>query len=243
MSIYMSVRSLAGIFAMSFAVFFAMPLAAPQYAHAEMPQSDVDLVQQMGDVPAEKVLQALALYYDLHVSELQVQHMNEQRTGAMFAIQRAKASRKPHNVIAKLEQQAKDVAVGREARILVNKLIREDLSSLTGIDFSESLVMAPDAPTAMPRAPAGTPAALVTEQKAMWGAMKWAQDAWAHERMALLEAQQRYDDLRDVSIGDFMRAMTLAEAKYVRVIGAYRLIEAKIAVATGKPLAEVLGAL
>jgi len=243
MSIYMSVRSLAGIFAMSFAVFFAMPLAAPQYAHAEMPQSDVALVQQMGDVPAEKVLKALALYYDLHVSELLVQNMNERRTGAMFAIMRAKEGQKPKNEITKLEQQAKAVAVEREAKIQVNQNLRKELSSLTGIDFAESLVMAPDAPMAMPHAPAGTLAALVVEQKAAWNALKAAQDVWAHDRLALLEAQQRYDDSRDVPIGDFMRAMTLAEAKYARVIAECRLIEAKIAYDRGLSLSAVLSAL
>lgn len=243
MSIFKLMDRLVGVFAISFAVMFVMALAAPQQARAEMPQTDVALVQQMGDAPADKVLQVLALYYDLHVSELLVQNMNERRTGAMFAIMRAKEGQKPQNEIAKLEQQAKAVASEREAKVQMNQNLRNELSSLTGIDFSDSLVMTPDAPLAMPRPPANTPAVLVAAQKTAWDDLKVAQDAWAKERMSLLEAQQRYDESRDVSIGNFMRAMTLAEATYTKAIVTCRLIEAKIALDRGLSLSAVLSAL
>jgi len=225
------------------AATFGLILSTVQDARAEMPQTDVALVQLMGAAPATKTVEALGLYYDLHVSELVVQSMNEQRTGAMFAIKRAKDDNQPQDVIAALEQQANVVVSERAEKVQHNQSLRMMLGKITGINFSEPLVMVPDAPQTMPSAAAHAPADLVATQQAAWAALQVAQQAWTQERLTLLEAQQRYDVSRDVPIGDHMRAMTVAETAYAQAIGACRLIEAKIAAALGLPLAEVLGAL
>jgi len=212
-------------------------------ALADMAQTDVALVQQMAEASNEKKLQALEIYYDLHVSELVVQNMNERRTGAMFAVQRAKAANKPQSVIAKLDQKAQEVMAERAAKVKENQQLRVALGEISGLDFSAPLVMAPDAPLDMPKASSSVPADLVAAQKQAWTALLAAQNAWREERLTLLDAQQRYDETRDVPIGDHLRAMTKAETAYAQAIGACRLIEAKIAVATGKSLIEVLSAL
>ncbi|HEY9080733.1 hypothetical protein [Magnetovibrio sp.] len=212
-------------------------------AHADMAQTDVALVQQMAEASTDKQLEALEIYYALHVSELAVQNMNERRTGAMFAVQRAKADNSPKGKISALEQKAQEVVAERTAKVEENQKLRKKLSEISGLDFAEPLVMAPDAPMDMPTAPAGVPADLVAAQKDAWTALLAAQNAWQEERLTLLDAQQRYDETRDVPIGDHLRAMTLAETAYAKAIGACRLIEAKIAAAQGKSLAEVLSAL
>jgi len=212
-------------------------------ALADMAQTDVALVQQMGEASNEKKLQALEVYYDLHVSELVVQNMNERRTGAMFAVQRAKAANKAQSVIANLDQKAQEVIAERAAMVKENQQLRVALGEISGLDFSDPLAMAPDAPIDMPTASASVPADLAAAQKQAWTALLAAQNAWREERLTLLDAQQRYDETRDVPIGDHLRAMTKAETAYAKAIGACRLIEAKIAVATGKPLLEALSAL
>jgi len=212
-------------------------------ALADMAQTDVALVQQMGEASNDKKLQALSVYYDLHVSELIVQNMNERRTGAMFAVQRAKAANKTPSAVAMLEKKAQEVTAERTARVSENQNLRMTLGDISGLDFSDPLVMAPDAPLNMPMASSSVPAELVAAQKQAWTALLAAQKAWQEERLTLLDAQQRYDETRDVPIGDHLRAMTKAETVYAKAIGACRLIEAKIAVATGKPLLEVLSAL
>ena len=231
-------RTLAGA-----AVGMAVTAAVAFDAHADMAQTDVALVQQMGEASNDKKLQALELYYDLHVSELTVQTMNERRTGAMFAVQRAKAANKAPSVVAELEQKAQQVNAERAEKVQDNQNLRVKLGEISGLDFSDPLVMAPDAPLAMPMASPSVPADLVGAQKQAWAALIVAQNAWQQERLTLLGAQQRYDDTRDVPIGDHLRAMTKAETAYAQAIGACRLIEAKIAVATGKPLLKVLSAL
>jgi len=212
-------------------------------ALADMAQTDVALVQQMGEASNDKKLQALSVYYDLHVSELIVQNMNERRTGAMFAVQRAKAANKTPSAVAMLEKKAQEVTAERTARVSENQSLRMTLGDISGLDFSDPLVMAPDAPLNMSAASSSVPAELVSAQKQAWTALLAAQKAWQEERLTLLDAQQRYDETRDVPIGDHLRAMTKAETVYAKAIGACRLIEAKIAVATGKPLLEVLSAL
>ena len=211
-------------------------------ALADMAQTDVALVQQMGEASNDKKLQALSVYYDLHVSELIVQNMNERRTGAMFAVQRAKAANKAPSAVAMLEKKAQEVMAERAAKVKENQQLRVVLGEISGLDFSDPLVMAPDAPLDMPTASSSVPADLVAAQKQAWTALLTAQNAWREERLTLLDAQQRYDETRDVPIGDHLRAMTKAETVYAKAIGACRLIEAKIAVATGKPLLEVLSA-
>lgn len=227
----------------SAAVGVALSATLAFEAHAEMAQTDVDLVQQMADASNDKKLQALELYYDLHVSELIVQTMNERRTGAMFAVQRAKAANKAPSVVGELEQKAQQVNAERSAKVQDNQNLRVKLGEISGLDFSDPLVMVPDAPLDMPMASPSVPADLATAQKRAWAALIAAQNAWKQERLTLLDAQQRYDNTRDVPIGDHLRAMTKAETAYAQAIGACRLIEAKIAVATDKPLLEVLSTL
>jgi len=212
-------------------------------ALADMAQTDIALVQQMGEASNDKKLQALSVYYDLHVSELIVQNMNERRTGAMFAVQRAKAANKAPSAVAMLEKKAQEVMAERAAKVKENQQLRVVLGEVSGLDFSAPLVMAPDAPLDMPTASSSVPADLVAAQKQAWTALLAAQNAWREERLTLLDAQQRYDETRDVPIGDHLRAMTKAETVYAKAIGACRLIEAKIAVATGKSLLEALSAL
>jgi|GEM_PF-1696993 len=227
----------------SAAIGVALSAAIAFEAHAEMAQTDVALVQQMGEASSDKKLQALGLYYDLHVSELTVQNMNERRTGAMFAVMRAKGANKGPNVIAKLEKQAQQVMDERAAKVKENQNLRIELGNVSGLDFSDPLVMAPDVPMDTPVALANLSADLAAERKQAWDAFMTAHAAWQEERLILLDAQQRYDETRDVPIGDHLRAMTRAEITHAKAIGAFRLVEAKIAVATGKPLVEVLGAL
>lgn len=212
-------------------------------ARADMPQTDADLVAQMDGATADKVIAALEVYYDLHVSELVVQNMNEQRTGAMFALQRATAGGKSKQELAKLQQRSKEVAAERTRKIEENQNLRVKLESLSGIGFLNPLVMAPDAPMAMKAAPSGTSADLVQAQKDAWAVLEKAQAAWQEERLILLDAQQRYDETRDVPIGDHLRAMTRAEIALAEAVGACRLIEAKIAAAGGQSIADVLSAL
>jgi len=231
-------RNLACVFAL------AASIATISYeARAEMPQTDVALVQQMGDASNDRKIQALDLYYALHVSELIVQNMNERRTGSMFAVQRAKRANKAQKIINELQKKANKVVAERSAKIRENQDLRIKLGEISGLDFSDPLVMAPDAPLEKPKVTATVPADLIAARETAWSALGVAQNAWKEERLILLDAQQRYDETRDVPIGDHLRAMTLAETNYARAIGAYRLIEAKIAVASGKSLANVLGAL
>lgn len=220
--------------------FFALALGP---AHAEMPQTDVDLVKQMEGADSSKILQALSIYYDLHVSELTVQNMNEQRTGAMFAMMRARGSGANAGKLANLEKKSQLVAAKRKAQIKANRDLRIKLEEVSGIEFLDNLVMAPDAPMAQPSVPAGAPDDLVAAQSQAWKEFEVSHAAWQEERLILLDAQQRYDETRDVPIGDHLRAMTRAEIAYAKAIGACRLIAAKIAVATGQPLAEALGSL
>ena len=212
-------------------------------ARAEMPQTDADLVKQMDGQASDKVLEALGHYYDLHVSELTVQNMNEQRTGAMFAVQRAKANGATAAKLAQLEQKSKDVSAKRNAEIERNQALRLKLEQISGIEFAETLVMAPDTPMDKPTAPANAPADLVTAQSESWTALQTALAAWREERLILLDAQQRYDETRDVPIGDHLRAMTRAEIALAKAVGDCRIVEAKIAAATGKSVSEMLAAL
>lgn len=210
-------------------------------AHAETPQTDAAFVEMMKDAPAEKVLEALDLYYRLHVSELNLQYMNEQRTGAFFAMRRAQ--QKGAGAITKAEQRQKRVAAEREAVVEGNKSLRLKLEAVSGVEFLDDLVMMPDAPMTKPAAPVGAPAELIKAQADTWAALQAAQAKWQEERLILLDAQQRYDQDRSTPIGDHLRAMTAAEMAYAQAVGDCRLIEAKIAIATGKPIASALSGL
>ncbi|HEY9163922.1 MAG TPA: hypothetical protein VIN57_04855, partial [Magnetovibrio sp.] len=70
-------------------VFLAMMAGAASPAWADMPQTDTALVEQLSGKSSDETIQALALYYDLHVSEIEVQLMREQNTGAFLAARRA----------------------------------------------------------------------------------------------------------------------------------------------------------
>ncbi|MEG3617467.1 hypothetical protein V5T82_03270 [Magnetovibrio sp. PR-2] len=210
-------------------------------AHAETPQTDAAFVEMMKDAPAEKVLEALDLYYQLHVSELNLQYMNERRTGAFFAMRRAQ--QKGAGAVAKAEKHQKAVVAKREQVVEDNKSLRLKLEAVSGVEFLDDLVMIPDAPLAKPQAPVGAPADLIKAQAASWDALQAAQTKWQDERLILLDAQQRYDETRDVPIGDHLRAMTAAEMAYAKAVGECRLIEAKIAIATGKPIPSALSGL
>ncbi|OEJ67988.1 hypothetical protein [Magnetovibrio blakemorei] len=222
---------------------FAIILSCGQVAHAQAPQTDVALVSQMKDAPAAQKLEALALYYDLHVSELMVQNMNELRTGALFAKQEVIASGGDAAQLAAVDLSTQKVLAEHAVRLEENVSLRTKLGALSGLELDDPLVMPPDAPLQAMSPPQGTPADLVQALGTAWTALEAAKTAWQDERLILLDAQQRYDDTRDVAIGDHMRAMTVAEAAYTKAIGAYRLIVAKIAVNAGQDLGEVLGAL
>ena len=210
-------------------------------AQAETPQTDAAFVEMMKDVPAEKVMEALELYYQLHVSELNLQYMNEQRTGAFFAMRRAQ--QKGAGAIAKAEKRQKRVAAEREEVVEGNQALRIKLEAVSGVEFLDDLVMIPDAPMTKPAAPVGAPADLIKAQTESWDALQAAQAKWQDERLVLLDAQERYDADRSVPIGDHLRAMTAAEMAYAKAVGECRLIEAKIAIATGKPIASALSGL
>lgn len=227
-------------FSQSGLMALALMFSTPHMVRAETPHTDVQLIERMDGASSDTLIEALAVYYDLHVSELIVQIMNEQRTGAMFAVQRAKADNASADKLAMLEQKSKDVAAKRTAEIESNQSLRIQLEKISGIEFLAPLVMAPDTPMDKPVKASGE---LGVAQMEAWKALETAKAAWQEERLILLDAQQRYDETRDVPIGDHLRAMTLAEIALAKAVGKCRLIEAKIAAASGKNIAEMLGAL
>ncbi|MBF0249447.1 MAG: hypothetical protein HQL35_02335 [Alphaproteobacteria bacterium] len=212
-------------------------------AQAQSPKTDAELARAMSGAAPQSVLDALTVYYALHASELEVQHMDERRTGSMFAIMNAREAGSNPDVMAELENQAMAVAAERDGVIGENQQLRAKLKAMTGIPFADALAVAPEAPETFPDAPAGTPPALSAERDAAWAALQTAKAAWGEERLNLLDAQDRYDADRTVPIGDFMRAMTAAEVALARAAGQVRLIEAKIAIAAGGDLAATLDGL
>lgn len=221
-------------------VSLSMMAAMTSPAWAEMPQTDTALVEQLAAKSTDEVLGVLTLYYDLHVSEIEVQLMREQNTGAFLAARRAEgdgdtAEVKRQTDIFESTKDALDVA--RQT----NQDLRQELASQTGLTFGDDLAVAPDAPDAMPDAPANAPADLLAARTAAWAGVEQARKHLSEVRLQLLEDQERYDKTRDVSIGNSMRAMTKAEVAMARAACDWRLIEAKIAAATGKSVGEVLG--
>lgn len=212
-------------------------IGSSQSAWAQMPQTDVDLIAQMEDASTDDVLEALAVFYDLHVSDLDVQLKHEENTGAFFGIRNAQ---RDGGDVKAAETHARDTRRAWDGVREQNVALRQELNMITGIDFPDSFAMAPDAPFEKPAAPEGAPADLKAERNAAWARVVETRDAWAETRMKLLEAQDRYDEHRDVAIGDAMRDMTRAEIAAVRAAADFRLIEAKIAAATGGDIAQVL---
>lgn len=221
-------------------VALGVVLGAHAPAWAETPQTDAAFVEQLGGRTTHDTLKALRMYYDLHVSEIEVQLMKEQNTGAFFAARRATGdgdAAEAQRQMEAFEGTKEALAKARQS----NQDMRQTLAAVTGIDFADDLAMAPDAPDALPQAPAGAPADLLSARDAAWGQVEKARATWREVRLQLLEDQERYDKTRDVSIGDSMRAMTRAEVAMARAACDLRLIEAEIAAATGQPIAEVLG--
>ena len=134
--------------------------------------------------------------------------------------------------------------IKRDAERETNRKIRAKLSKLSGMAFPTELIMAPEAPEMLSKTPAGTPANLAKDRKAAWTNVEGAKAAWTTARLQLLSDQDDYNaGKKGVRIGDSMRSVTRAEIDIARAAGDYRLIEARIAIATKKPLAKVLGAL
>jgi len=215
----------------------ALGVASP--AWAETPQTDVAFLEQLSARPADEVLTVLALYYELHVSEIKTQSVREINTGAFLARQRA-------------EKEGDTAEAARQATIFegtsealanarqTNMDLRQDLAEMAGISFADDLAMAPDAPDVLSPAPDGASAELLQARDAAWGNVEIARGQLRDMRMKLLADQEAYDKDHKVKIGASMRAMTDAEVAMARAACDLRLIEARIALAIGKPLKEAL---
>lgn len=223
------------------AVAAALAAAPVAPAFAQMPQTDVAFVETLQGKGAEASLEALALYYDLHVSEIQVQLTRESNTGAFLAARRAEgdgdqAEVKRQMVIVDATKAELDAA--RQ----INTSLRQQLNVAVGADFGDDLVMAPDAPEQKPvfsKAPADLAQAL----DAAWAKVEAARAHLKDVRLKLLKDQERYDKHRDVPIGDSMRDMTRAEVEMARAACDLRLAVANIAVKGAIPLKDALGGL
>jgi hypothetical protein len=218
---------------------FGVALGLVSPAWAETPQTDVAFVEQLAAKSTEEALNALALYYDLHVSEIAVQAVREQNVGAFLAVERAKEDgdkAEAERQTALFESTGAALAAARQT----NQDLRRDLAEMTGIGFADDLAMAPDAPDVLSPAPDGAPTELLKARATAWGAVETARVNVRHMRMKLLEDQEAYDQNREVKIGDSMRAMTRVEVDMARAACDLRLIDARIAAAIGKPLAEAL---
>lgn len=224
------------------AVAVALGLGFAQPAWAEMPQTDVELLLQLGATDAAKALDALAVYYDLHVSEIVVQVNREQNTSVFLAARRAeeagdKAEAERQNKLFQNTKAALD-----DARA-ANLKLRQELGLMTGLSFDTDLHMAPDAPDELPDAPAGAPADLLAKREAAWIKVEQARKILNEARLTLLDVQDKYNQTRKGPIGEAMGAVTEGELAVAKAIAEYRLVEARIAAALGKPLGEALGGL
>lgn len=220
-------------------VAFGVVLAAAFSAWAETPQTDVAFVEQLSAKPADDVLKALALYYELHVSEIKTQSVRELNTGAFLARQRAEKDGDTAEAARQatiFEGTSEALANARQG----NQDLRRDLAEMTGIDFGDDLAMAPDAPDVLSPAPDGTPVDLLKARAAAWATVEIAHKQLREMRMKLLQDQEAYDKDHKVKIGEAMRLMTDAEVAMARAACDLRLIEARIALNIGKPLKEAL---
>ncbi len=208
-------------------------------ALAEMPQTDVDFVNQMGGSDAEK-LGALEIYYNLHVSELEVQIITEQNTGAFLGGRRAE--REGDAAEAKrLLKMYEDTKAAKEKKIEENRHIRIKLSEVSKIEFAESFVMAPEAPETILAISSSAPENMKADVANAWTNVQAAKKSWKTARMNLLEGQEKYSArVKGIRIGDLMRSVTAAEILLARAASDMRLVIARIAVAGGKPLAKTL---
>ncbi|MCK5545978.1 MAG: hypothetical protein KAI27_01305 [Rhodospirillaceae bacterium] len=211
-------------------------------ALGEMPQTDVDFINQISGTDAEKI-NALEIYYDLHVSELEVQMITEQNTGAFLGGRRAE--REGDAVEAKrLLKMYEDTKAAKEKEANKNRQIRKKLSSIYKIEFAESLVMAPEAPETISAISSVAPKNMKTDVAKAWANVQAAKKSWKIARINLLEGQEKYSArVKGVRIGDLMRSVTAAEILLARAAGDMRLVVARIAIATSQPLAKTLSGL
>ncbi len=225
------------------AYFFAAFIASFGFsAMAEMPETDVAFVNQMSGPDAKKI-NALALYYNLHVSELEVQMVTEQNTGAFLGGRRAEREGNASEAkrLLKMFEDTKSEKVKKDDE---NRQIREKLSEVSKIEFPSNLIMAPEIPEAMPAIASNAPENLKAAAGKAWQDALGAKKSWKIARMNLLEGQEKYNNkIKGVRIGDLMRSVTAAEIELARTAGALRLIVARIAVATGTPLGQALSGL
>ena len=208
-------------------------------AIAEMPQTDVDFINQMGGSDTEK-LSALEIYYNLHVSELEVQMVIEQNTGAFLGGRRAE--REGDATEAKrLLKMYEDTKAAKEKKNEENRQIRNKLGEVSKIEFAESLVMAPEAPKTILAISSYAPENMKSDVANAWANVQAAKKSWKTARMNLLEGQEKYSArVKGIRIGDLMRSVTAAEILLARAAGDIRLVIARIAVATSQPLAKTL---
>ncbi|MCK5165780.1 MAG: hypothetical protein KAQ66_00630, partial [Rhodospirillaceae bacterium] len=158
-------------------------------AIAEMPQTDVDFINQMGGSDTEK-LSALEIYYDLHVSELEVQMVIEQNTGAFLGGRRAE--REGDATEAKrLLKMYEDTKAGKEKKSEENRQIRNKLGEVSKIEFAESLVMAPEAPKTILAISSYAPENMKADVANAWANVQAAKKSWKTARMNLLEGQEK----------------------------------------------------
>jgi len=211
-------------------------------ALGEMPQTDVDFVNQMEGSDADKII-ALEEYYNLHVSELEVQLITEQNTGAFLGARRAE--REGNKTEAKRLNDMFESTKASKAKIAEeNRNIRNRLSDISKIEFSSNLVMAPEAPETLPSVPDGASENLKEKLLSSWHDMILARKNLNSARLDLLEGQEKYNNgVKNIRIGDLMRAVTMAEIAIARSAGDLRLIVARVAVASGQPLADALSGL
>jgi len=211
-------------------------------ALAEMPQTDVDFINQMGGNDADKIA-ALEEYYNLHVSELEVQLITEQNTGAFLGARRAE--REGDVVEAKrLNDMYESTKASKEKMVEENRQIRKNLGVISKIEFSFNLVMAPEAPQDMPPVPAGADDTLKEQLASVWQDVLLAKKNLKFARFDMLEGQEKYNNgVKNIRIGDLMRAVTTAEIAIARSAGDLRLVVARMAVASGQPLADALSGL
>lgn len=221
---------------------FSLVIGFGSSVWADTPQTDVAFVEQLSTKSPDEVLAALAMYYDLHVSELGVQLTKEQNTGAFFAARRATSDGDE----AEAKRQM-DVFEGTKAALaaarMANQVLRQTLTSMTGIAFAGDLVMAPDVPDILPISSAGISADLLSARTKAWASVEKARAHWRKMRLQLLEDQDRYEKTRKVKIGNSMRAMTQAEIAMARAACDFRMIEVEIAIATGQSLVVILSKL
>lgn len=219
----------------------AMSLGATLPAWAEMPQTDAQLIEAIGGEGSDKILEALASYYDLHVSEIAVQQTREHNVGAILAARRAEGDGDAVEAKRQMDifESTKEALDDARAN---NTALRQELAVMTGIEFADDLVMAPDAPLEKP-AFTDAPADLAKALDDAWAKVEVARAHLQDVRLQLLEAQEEYDTNRQVPIGDAMRAMTKAEVEMTRASCDLRLAVAKIASATGRSIGETLGGL